>query len=375
MERSFLQAYLAAFNRIEGWFQFDAGLMFIAYNQFLAERGIAGDTLEIGVHHGLSAILVAALRGPGRRFYAVDLFEELQERNLSGSGQGDRLLFERNMRSFYPDPEFMSVIARPSGELQARDLGRDFSFCHIDGGHSRRETLGDLELANSILMPGGLVALDDYFNAEFPGVSEGAAEFMLGRPGALRPVAIGFSKVLFQKLPAPFDLNAEFEREFPGVEHKTVCFWDTPATLFGDVLRPYFDLYVSTPRKLARFGAAGPRARIEPESRQVRAACTQPFTLAVMVTNVSAEPFPAGQQVFGLGYHLLSSSGVVLRHDNERAYLDTAIEPGQSRRIELAARAPAEPGRYRLEIDLVWEGLMWFKDIGNPTAVVELAAE
>jgi hypothetical protein len=374
VERSFLQAYLAAFNDISGWFQFDAGLMFIAYNQFLADRGIAGDTLEIGVHHGLSAILVAALRGPDGRFSAVDLFEELQDRNVSGSGHGDRAVFERNMRRFHPDLEFMSVIARPSGELRARDLGRRFSFCHIDGGHSRRETLSDLTLADSILMPGGLVALDDYFNAQFPGVSEGVAEFMLGHPGALRPIAIGFSKVLLQKLPAAFDLNAEFERAFPGIEHQTVCFWDTPALLFPGVLRSNFDLYVSTPRRLARFGAAGPRARIEPQSAETWAARGQTFTLPITVTNVSVEAFPAGDQVFGLSYHLLSPSGGMLRHDNERAYLETPIEPGESRLIELAARAPEEPGRYRLEIDLVWEGLMWFKDIGNPTAVVDLVA-
>jgi hypothetical protein len=374
VERSFLQAYLAAFNSISGWFQFDAGLMFIAYNQFLAGRGIAGDTLEIGVHHGLSAILVAALRGPDRRFAAVDLFEELQERNLSGSGHGDRAVFERNMRRFHPNLDFMTVIARPSTELRPTDLGRAFSFCHIDGGHSRRETLSDLTLAHSVLMPGGLVALDDYFNAEFPGVSEGAAEFMLGHPGALRPIAIGFSKVLFQKLPAQFDLNADFERAFPGVEHKTVCFWDTPARLFSGVLRSHFDLYVSTPRRLAPFGAAGPRARIEPRLAEKWAARGQAFTLPVMVTNVSAEAFPSGDRVFGLSYHLLSASGALLRHDNERVYLETPIEPGESRLVELAARAPEEPGRYRLEIDLVWEGLMWFKDIGNPTSVVELVA-
>ena len=76
MQPSFLQRYFDAFHRIQGWFVYDAALMFMAYNQLNAAHGIAGDALEIGVYHGLSAIAVAALRGPGRRMLATDLFEQ-----------------------------------------------------------------------------------------------------------------------------------------------------------------------------------------------------------------------------------------------------------------------------------------------------------
>src|SRR5690349_8694607 len=100
MHPSFLLTYLEVFHRIEGWFSYDAALMFMAYNQLVAGHGVAGDVLEIGVHHGLSTIGVAALRGPGKLLYAVDLFDELQGQNVSGSGQGNRALFEQNMRGF-----------------------------------------------------------------------------------------------------------------------------------------------------------------------------------------------------------------------------------------------------------------------------------
>ncbi|MGP0072896.1 MAG: hypothetical protein ACLPWF_13305 [Bryobacteraceae bacterium] len=69
--QSFLQKYLQAFQRIEGWFSYDAALMFMAYNQLLASRGIAANVLEIGAHHGLSSIAVATLRAPGANFYVV----------------------------------------------------------------------------------------------------------------------------------------------------------------------------------------------------------------------------------------------------------------------------------------------------------------
>ena len=214
MKQSFLLAYLDAFHRIEGWFQYDAGLMFMAYNQILARHKICGDVLEIGVHHGLSAIAVASLRGPGGLLYAVDLFEDLQALNVSRSGAGDCKTFQRNMRAFYEDTSFIRILARPSRDLAAGDFGQGLSFCHIDGGHSRQETFADLRLCHEALATGGLLALDDYFNVEYPGVSEGAVEFMLKHPGALQPLAIGFNKVLFQKQPVAFDTNEEFLRSF-----------------------------------------------------------------------------------------------------------------------------------------------------------------
>jgi len=372
VKSSFLLRYLEAFHSIEGWFQFDAALLFMAYNQLAAAHGVRGDTIEIGVHHGLSAIAVAALAA--RRFYAVDLFEELQSQNVSRSGGGSRATFESNMRRFYPDPAFIGILARPSSELSAEELGTQFSFCHIDGGHSRQETYSDLRLAQSLLQPGGLVALDDYFNPEFPGVGEGAIEFMLRHPNALRPVAIGYAKTLFQKLPAPWDLRAEFAQAFPLVETKTVQFWDQPAPLFGVPFRRYIDLYASTPERFVPFGSVK-RATIAPAVAELQAAPGRKVALPVAVTNASEEPFPAGQRVFGLSYHLLAASGDVLQHDNARTWLAAPLEPGRSVSLELAVQAPEAAGRYRLELDLVWEGVMWFKDVGNPTVQVLLEVQ
>ena len=369
MKPSFLLRYLEAFHSIEGWFQFDAALLFMAYNQLVAAHGVSGDTLEIGVHHGLSAIAVAALRAG--RFYAVDLFEELQDHNFSRSGEGNRSLFETNMRRFYPDPGFLRILARPSSELSEKDLGRGFSFCHVDGGHSREETLSDLRLAHSILLPGGLVALDDYFNPEYPGVGEGAVEFMLRHPHALRPAAIGYGKTLFQKLPAPSDLFADFARAFPMAETKTVQLWGEPTPLFGVPFRTYIDLYASTPERFVPFGSVK-RAAIAPALAELHASPGEKAALTVTVANCSNETLPAGERVLGLSYHLLSAAGQILQHDNGRTWLAQPLAPGQSVSLDLAVEAPLEAGRYRLEIDLVWEGVMWFKDVGNLTAYVDL---
>lgn len=372
MQPSFLQKYLASFAEIDGWFQFDAALLFMAYSQLLRERGIAGGVLEIGVHHGLSSIAVASLRGPGACMYAVDLFENMQDRNISASGCGDKAIFLSNMARFYPDTSFLRVITRASSKLRVRDLGAGLTFCHIDGGHSHQETYSDLHLCAEALVPGGLVALDDYFNAAYPGVSEGAVQYRLEHPDVLLPIAIGYNKVLFQKRPAPFDLNAEFVRRWPMLDLKTVCLWDAPALLMPGSLREHVDMYGSSPERLMHFGAAGARATFAPERREYTAAPGSTVVVPVLVTNTSREAFPAGEGLLGLSYHLLSSTREMIAHDNERAWLRESLQPGGSVRLPLAVSAPARPGSYLVEIDLVWENLMWFADIGNPAVTIRL---
>jgi hypothetical protein len=376
MRKSFLQSYFGAFHRIYGWFTFDAALMFMAFNQLIAEDGISGDTLEIGVYHGLSAIAIAALRGPGRRMYAVDLFEELGLNEAYGEGRSYREKFEENMRSVFGKLDFLSLITGASGKLRSSEFTPAFSFCHVDGGHSPQETFADLKFASDILLPGGLLALDDYFNWQHAGVCEGALEFRRRHEGVLRPVAIGYNKVLFQKLPASPDLNARFSLAFPAVERMPASdMWDAPVYLFGKPMRFHFDLYASTPERLVPLGAAGVRARFTPECSRLRADSGETVELPVSVENVSVEAFPHGEGVFGLSYHLLSSNGDVIAHDNVRTYFRESLQPGEKAQVNLTIAAPAQPGWYRLEIDLVWEGVMWFKDVGNPACMVELQAD
>ena len=374
MKQSFLLAYLDAFHHIEGWFDYDAALMFMAYNQVLARHGIAGDVLEIGVHHGLSTIAIASLRGAGARLYAVDLFEDLQKLNVSRSGAGNRKTFDNNMRSFFDDIAFVRTITRASHDLAPKDLGQ-LSFCHVDGGHSRQETFDDLQLCHQAMIPGGIVALDDYFNVEFPGVCEGAIEFMLKNPDALQPLAVGFHKVLFQKQPVTLNTNLELLGSFPYVEHRTVQLWDRPTILFTSPLRHYFDLQASRPEQFCRLGSVPPRAVIRPEKTVLESRARDRVTLRVCLANSSSETFPHGDRVFGLSYHLLSETGECLRYDNPRAYLKTALAPGETVECELVVDAPSDQGKYRLELDLVWEGVMWFKGIGNPTALIPFSVE
>jgi predicted O-methyltransferase YrrM len=372
MKNYFLQQYVASSNSIPGYFLFDAALMFLAYNQLVAAQGVTGDVLEIGVHHGLSAIIVASMAGRGRKFIAVDLFEELQDHNVSGSGSGNEKGFLSNMQKFFNDLSFLQTIKANSASLSAEVLGSEFAFCHIDGGHTPDETYKDLDLCCRVLMPGGLLALDDYFNPAFPGVCEGANQFRLEQRDKLTPVAIGFNKVLFQRTGSSSDLDSSFKSRFPMIPTDRSVLWGTPVNHFTTKLRPFFDLTRSSPHSLVATQDGIVTATFEMDPSSLRSEPDKTISLEVKITNQSESEFPYGDGEFGLSYHLLSKSRKMIMFDNVRSYLQLPLQPGRSVSVSLPIQVPSARGEYQVELDLVWEGMLWFKENGNPTAKIDL---
>lgn len=95
--------------------------------------------------------------------------------------------------------------------------------------------------------------------------------------------------------------------------------------------------------------------------------------LAVRVTNTSGRklqvaPGPDGRGGIALSYHLCDGDGRVLRWDNDRFALPRDLEPGESLEMPIGFHAPAFPASYRIELDLLHEGVAWFSAQGNPTA-------
>ncbi len=56
-------------------------------------------------------------------------------------------------------------------------------------------------------------------------------------------------------------------------------------------------------------------------------------------------------------------------------YLPHDVAPGESVVIDMRMDAPAEPGSYRLEFDMVSEHLAWFEDLGSEVIRLALTAE
>ncbi|MBM4433734.1 MAG: class I SAM-dependent methyltransferase [Chloroflexi bacterium] len=359
-----LAGYAQAFGRIHGAFTMDAALLFFAYASLAGERG---HVMEIGVHHGLSAIAVAALRGEGARMVALDTFGASGSATASGGMSADERTFRASMERFHGDTSFVRVIAADSRAVAPGDLGAGFSFCHIDGGHSAEETRSDLALASAVCRGGGLVALDDYFNPSFPGVSEGTVRHLIERPGDLAPLAIGANKVLFRR-GAAGDLNARLGERYPFIPRTRAVFAGSEVLVFGSGLAHYVDIGASSvgelrPRELRL------RVDLEPHVDRLIASPGTTVPLRVRVRNRSNVPLEWSDSPFGLSYHV---TGPIERYENARVWFEPALAEGQERLMDVQVQVPERPGEYTIEIDVVWEGICWLRDRGNRPATARL---
>ena len=362
-----LRAYRDAFASIHGAFTMDAALLFFAYAEL---DGARGSVLEIGVHHGLSAIAVAALRGSGGSMVALDTFGTSDNVVASGGMSADERTFRSNMSRFHGETDFVRVIASDSRAIGPAVVGTGFSFCHIDGGHSAEETSHDLSLAADVAMPGALVALDDYFNPSFPGVSEGTVRYLIEHPGALTPLAVGANKIIFRR-GAAGDLNARFVDRYAFLPRTRAVFSGVEVLVFGSGVAKYVDLDRSTPSALAARELTL-RVDIRPQVSALLAAPGTAVRLSVGVRNDSNVPLEWSDSPHGLSYHVLREDGTPERYENARVWFIPPLAEGAQRDMTLSVIAPERPGEYVVEIDVVWEGICWLRDRGSAPARVPL---
>jgi ubiquinone/menaquinone biosynthesis C-methylase UbiE len=102
----------------------------------------------------------------------------------------------------------------------------------------------------------------------------------------------------------------------------------------------------------------------------------KPGTTAVLqfeVTNISKEEWLQRRvHPLNLGNHWLDARRRLLLVDDARSPLPGRLSGGEKATIPLIIRAPEKPGRYYLEVDLVQEGIRWFKNAGSTTLLVPI---
>jgi hypothetical protein len=216
------------------------------------------------------------------------------------------------------------------------------------------------------------MAVDDYFNQEWPGVSEGAIRYVHDHSAHFTPIAVGFNKVVLQKAPASIDLEQCFAERCPDVTRQLTDFWETPTILLVGALTPLFDLDQSTPRQLVR-RAVGPMSmRLEPETRSLNCKPGGTARVRVRVVNQAKKSICFDTGRFGLSYHILDENDGLIQWDNPRKSLQGSLGPREVVVSELAIYPPQQPGRYKVELDIVWEGVAWLKERGLTTATIDL---
>ena len=78
---------------------------------------------------------------------------------------------------------------------------------------------------------------------------------------------------------------------------------------------------------------------------------------------------------FLLSYHWLDAFGNAIVWDGIRSPFPAPVVPGERAQATLKLRGPMPPGRYRLALDLVDEGRLWFEEVGNAPLSQEVDVE
>ncbi|MFF9807286.1 class I SAM-dependent methyltransferase [Streptomyces coeruleorubidus] len=182
---------------VPGWFPPLDQMLFTWFLERQQKQGMRGDLLELGVYMGKSAILLGHHLQDGEKFTVCDLFEgdAPDEANKAESTKSYASLtqqaFERNYLSFHDT--LPTVIAAPSSVVSEKVAPDTCRFVHVDASHLYEHVYGDIGAAHDILMPEGIVVLDDFRSEHTPGVSVAAWEAVLNR--GLRPVCLSTQKL------------------------------------------------------------------------------------------------------------------------------------------------------------------------------------
>ncbi len=191
-----LAAYLAqGMHQVEGWLAPTSAAIIAYLGLTQTAAGLRGDVCEIGVHHGKLFLMLANLIAENEAAYAVDVFSD-QHKNIDKSGCGNRAVFEAHLRAYAPQAP-VNIIQESSLDLDGSDFGNlEFRLFSIDGGHTAKITEHDLRLAQSCILPGGIVIADDILSPHWLGVVTGVARF-LARDAHLVPFAVSSNKLYF----------------------------------------------------------------------------------------------------------------------------------------------------------------------------------
>ncbi len=99
----------------------------------------------------------------------------------------------------------------------------------------------------------------------------------------------------------------------------------------------------------------------------------EPFAGVARLRNASAEAWPSGPGGrVKLAYHWLDESGETVVFEGARNDLEGPVAAGEEVAIDPYVLAPEKPGRYRLQLDMVYEFVGWFSERGASTCEAEV---
>jgi hypothetical protein len=227
--------YTNDFDTLDGWFEKPFLQILKAINAYQVEHNIEGNLGEIGVYHGKSLIPLCLLSQENELTLAVDCFDD-QQYNYDLSGMGCTFdKFSANIAKYCSDKASNLVVYRcdsskaTSEEYLAKVNNKKFRIFSIDGCHRAEETYTDLHNVHQALQEGGVIIIDDYFNKDWPGVSNGVSKYLYECQN-LRPFFIGFNKLLLAH-PNYAEIYFDYLRNLIKPKKDAIIF-DTPVLIY-----------------------------------------------------------------------------------------------------------------------------------------------
>ncbi|MEM7411095.1 MAG: class I SAM-dependent methyltransferase [Myxococcota bacterium] len=234
---SAFECYMGIYPDIDGWFGVESAAIWDALLSFQRRANVRGHLLEIGVHHGKSAALMAmhAERGFESCVFVDKFLAEAEVRNaLTRAGR--------------TVDESIQLVRMDSMKLPVSPLlstgYREFRWVHIDGEHTARAVMSDLAVAHSLLGDWGIVSVDDFFSWLYPQITEAVLRYVRENPDRFQLFLCGHNKAYlarpqFIRELLPFCANQlAGELEQRGVQAMlTKTTWPAEMNCFGVVAR------------------------------------------------------------------------------------------------------------------------------------------
>lgn len=247
-----LEDYLInGFHQVQGWVSEPIWEALAFLDALQRRRNVSGGVAEIGVHHGRFLFGLQALKSDTPQAVAIDLFDD-QELNIDNSGKGAKQQFLTNAAQYSVAPSQIDIIQCDSLMMRQWDIDRirdrhgRFSLFSVDGGHTTAHVRHDFDIAQELMVPGGLIIIDDYNNPFWPGVQEGVAmSFLMGNPTFV-PLLCGMNKLVLTDISHHqiyFKALAAYFSNYQGVNMKlnTRFGWDSISLTIPD-RKPHFTL-------------------------------------------------------------------------------------------------------------------------------------
>ncbi|MFA6215724.1 MAG: class I SAM-dependent methyltransferase [Patescibacteria group bacterium] len=139
--------------------------------------GLKGDLFEIGSFHGRSTAVMARYLADGECIHVCDAFQLETEDYYDGKTSPAELL--KNILAVNPHLTKQRIVVYKCLSSNLLLDGRlKFRFIHIDGGHSKEQTLFDLNLCQEHVVDKGIIIIDDYHHKNWPGVTPAVDLFL-----------------------------------------------------------------------------------------------------------------------------------------------------------------------------------------------------